>query len=496
MPLHCENCGEDKITVEQFKQGITKCAECMRERTRQLCAEGDARRKRLRAEKEAAKKAQPNESLNKGDVQRQAVASLEASERDARKAEAFRPVAGRAELGHWVDDVKVKDGRETITTQYVTKVSSINASTVTPKDVDWLWFNRIPAGAITYGVGKPGNAKSLWSTDLAARVSSGADFPDCTNEHPPQKVLMYAGEDSLENTVIPRLIRAGANLANIELLDNNSFEVYDREYNRVDRRGIDLSQDIAIIGQLIKKHPDIKLLIIDPITGVFGSRNTNHDSDMRPIMNELKDMLEQRALTLVGIAHTNKRGDAAAIDQIQGASSIAGAARAAWLFTRDSESDDEHAHMMTCIKGNLSDNHDGLKLLTVAEAVPGLKRPVPSIMWGESTKMHADEANQALKEKRETKVNKRDAVKLAIQALLGEKPLLSNDVYTALEKQGHSSETIKRAAGELTNEKVIYRKQRGGRWYMVLAEHLFEFEQADSEASTERKIAVGVGEAL
>jgi putative DNA primase/helicase len=497
MPLQCENCGEDKITVEQFKQGVTKCPECMRERTKQLCAESDARRKRLRAAKEAAEKAQPNESLNKGDVQRQSVAALEDKERDARKVEAFKPVAGRAELGHWANDIEVRDGRDTITIQHVIKVSSINAASVKPKDVDWLWFNRIPAGAITYGVGKPGNAKSLWSTDLAARVSSGADFPDCKNEHGAQKVLLYAGEDSLENTVIPRLIRAGANLANIELLDNSSFEVYDRDYNRVDRRGIDLSQDIAIIGQLIKKHPDIRLLIIDPITGVFGNRNTNHDKDMRPIMNELKDMLEARGLTLVGIAHTNKRGDAAAIDQIQGASSIAGAARAAWLFTRDSESDDEHAHMMTCIKGNLSDNHDGLKLLTVAEEVPGLKRPVPSIVWGESTKMQADEANQALKEKRETKGGKRNAAKLGILAIIAEKPMLSDDVYTALEKQGFSGETVKRAASELTKEFQIHRKQRGGRWYMVLAEHLYEFEQeTEAEVQPEAVMALSATEAL
>ena len=496
MPLQCENCGEDNITVEQFKQGVTKCGECQRELMKQRSEAFRVKNDAKHAARAAAKKAQPNESLNKGDYQRQAVAALETQERDARKAEAFKPVDGRGELGHWANDIAVRDGRDTITIQHVIKVSSINAATVSPRDVDWLWFNRIPVGAASWFVGKPGNSKSLCSIDLAAHVSSGSDFPDCKNEHGERKVLLYAGEDSLENTVIPRLIRAGAKLENIELLDNNSFEVYDREYNRVDRRGIDLSQDVPILNALIKKHPDIKLLILDPITGVFGGKNTNHDKDMRPIMNELKDMLEARGLTLVGIAHTNKRGEAAAIDQIQGASSIAGAARAAWLFTRDPESDDEHAHQMTCIKGNLSDNHDGLKLLTVAEAVPGLKRPVPSIVWGESTKMQADEANQALKEKRETKVNKRDAVKLAIQALLGEKPLLSNDVYTALEKQGHSSETIKRAAGELTNEKVIYRRQKGQRWYMVLAEHLFEFEQDAPEASTERKIAVGMGEGL
>src|ERR1019366_3397636 len=53
---------------------------------------------------------------------------------------------------------------------------------------------------------------------------------------------------------------------------------------------------------------------------------------------------------------------------------------------------------------------------------------------------------------------------------------LSSDVYTALEKQGYSSETAKRAAGELTTEKEILRKQKGQRWYMLLPEHLYEFE--------------------
>jgi putative DNA primase/helicase len=419
------------------------------------------------------------------------------AERDSKKAEAMKPREDRIELVQHVDTVEIKDGRDVHAQQFMTKVTAIRAASVKPKPMNWLWLNRVPAGAITWGVGKPGNAKSLWATDLVARVSSGADFPDgAKNTMGAKKVLMYCGEDDLHRTVVPRLMASNANLENITLLDNSSFDVFDREYNRIDRRSIDLSQDCKTLSHLIHDNPDIALLILDPTTGVYGSRNTNHDKDMRPIMNELRDMCEKRGLTIVGITHTNKRGEAAAIDQIQGASSIAGAARAAWLFTRDSESDDEHAHVMTCIKSNLSDNHDGLKLLTKAVKVNEEVGEHPMIVWGESTKMQADEANQALKEKRETKVNKRDAVKLAIQALLGEKPLLSNDVYTALEKQGHSSETIKRAAGELTNEKVIYRKQGGGRWYMVLAEHLFEFEQADSEASTERTIAVGVGEAL
>jgi putative DNA primase/helicase len=386
------------------------------------------------------------------------------AERETKKKEALKEKPGRSELGHWVEKIEG--------IQFMTRITSLNAAAVKPKAQRWLWPNRVPAGAITWGVGKPGNAKSLWATDLAARISSGADFPDGTkNTSGPKKVLMYCGEDDIERTVTPRLIAARANLANIELLDNQSFEIYDKEYNRIDRREIDLSTDVKVISQLVYEHPDIVLLIIDPTTGVYG--NKNHDKDMRPVMNELSDLCSKRGLTIVGITHTNKRGDAAAIDQIQGASSIAGAARAAWLFTRDPESDDEHAHAMTCIKANLSDKHDGLRLLTTAVKVNDEVGSHPMIVWGEGTKMQADEANQAIKEKRESKGGKRDAAKLAILAFVADGAKLSGDVYRALEKLGHSSETIKRAAGELTDEREIVRRQKCKRWYMLLLEHLY-----------------------
>jgi RecA-family ATPase len=407
-----------------------------------------------------------------------------ASERDAKKKEALKQKPGRVELGHWVETIEG--------IQLMTRITVINAAAVKPEKQRWLWHNRVPAGAITWGVGKPGNAKSLWATDLAARVSSGADFPDgAKNENGPKKVLMYCGEDDIKRTVIPRLMAACANLANIELLDNQSFEVFDKEYNRIDRREIDLSQDCKMLSEIVKAHPKVSLLIIDPTTGVYGSKNTNHDKDMRPVMNDLRDLCEVRGLTIVGITHTNKRGDAAAIDQIQGASSIAGAARAAWLFTRDPESDDEHAHAMTCIKSNLSDKHDGLRLLTKAVEINAEVGSHPMIIWGEGTKMQADEANQALKEKRETKGGKRDVARLAILAMLSDGAKLSRDVYTAIEKLGHSAETIKRAAGELTDEREIYRKQRAQRWYMVLPEHLHEFEQQNQDCPEPEMVVAG-----
>jgi hypothetical protein len=461
--IKCPECGDECRGLYDY-EGAKMCLAC-REKTRKTQkAKLEAERRAFREEGEAALSA----------------------EREAKKKEALKEKPGRVELGHWVEDI---DG-----IPFMTRITSVNAATIKPEKQRWLWHDRIPAGAITWGVGKPGNAKSLWATDLAARVSSGADFPDgAKNENGPKKVLMYCGEDDIKRTVTPRLIAAGATLRNIELLDNQSFEVFDREFNRIDRREIDLSQDCKVLAEIVKAYPEISLLIIDPTTGMYGSKNTNHDKDMRPVMNELRDLCEARGLTLVGITHTNKRGDAAAIDQIQGASSIAGAARAAWLFTRDPESDGEHAHAMTCIKANLSDKHDGLRLLTKAVHVDDEVGNHPMIVWGEGTKMQADEANQALKEKRESKNSRRDAARAAILAMIAEEPKLSFDIYKALEKQGHAEDTAKKAAGELTDEKEILRKQKDKRWYMLLPEHLYEFEQ---EPQPEQVLALSAEEAL
>jgi len=386
---------------------------------------------------------------------------------------------GRHELIRHVETVTIKVGKdEEVTRQYLTQITVINADEAPLEELNWLYPNRIPSGAVTFYVGKPGNAKSLSVTDLVARKSSGADFHECKNPDPPMKVLLYAGEDPINQVVVPRLMAAGANLKNVKLLDGKSFKVLSEEGLVIDKREIDLSQDIPVINHLIHDNPDIGLLVLDPVTGVFGSKNTNRDDEMRPLLKELKDMCEKRNLTIVMVAHTNKKTDASAIHQIQGCSSMAALPRAAWLFTRDPDSDDEHAHVMTCIKGNWADKKDGLKLYTKAVPVPGLKTEHPMVVWGESTPMQADDANQALKEKRETKNDKRDLAKSMILTLITKAPMRSTEVYEALRGAGITDKTGERAAQDLTDDGLIIRRQKPGQkgWWMAVPEHADQFE--------------------
>jgi hypothetical protein len=90
-------------------------------------------------------------------------------------------------------------------------------STVQPQRVEWLWAGRIPRGKLTIIDGDPGLGKSVLTVDLAARVSRGYPMPDGEpgEDREPAGVLILSAEDGLEDTIVPRLVAAGADLSRI-----------------------------------------------------------------------------------------------------------------------------------------------------------------------------------------------------------------------------------------------------------------------------------------
>ena len=92
---------------------------------------------------------------------------------------------------------------------------------VQPEPVRWLWEGRIPAGKVTLLEGEPGVGKSTLALELAARVSRGAGMPfqKPHQEHKPANVVLFSGDDSLADTVRPRLDAAHADAGRIWSVD-------------------------------------------------------------------------------------------------------------------------------------------------------------------------------------------------------------------------------------------------------------------------------------
>ena len=84
------------------------------------------------------------------------------------------------------------------------------ASEIEAKPITWLWPNRIAIGKQTLIAGDPGLGKSQLTAFLAAVVTTGGDWPCGEGRAEKGRVIMFSAEDDAEDTIVPRLIAAGA----------------------------------------------------------------------------------------------------------------------------------------------------------------------------------------------------------------------------------------------------------------------------------------------
>jgi RecA-family ATPase len=322
-------------------------------------------------------------------------------------------------------------------------------------------------------MGQPNNAKSLLTIEIAKCATTGTDWPDGTpNTMGKCKVLMYCGEDSLSKVVIPRLKAAGADLSPgmIGFMDRKSFRTIAGD-NSPEKRPLDLGEDLDTLLELAKKHPDVKMIIVDPITGVFGNKSINKNEEANPILEKLIDFCEATGIAFVGVTHVPKRSTNSAIEKIAGGSAVGGSAKSAFMLSRDPDSDDVHDHLLTMVKWNYTGEASGMKYSTVPVEVEhkGKKLKVAKIVWGESTDMIADDVLVAQNSKKDDRDRQQDKCDAWLSAHLGDTPRKSKDVYTAAAAQGYGSSTVKRSIENLKGRHIDGRKVgMGTGWWMAV----------------------------
>ena len=94
----------------------------------------------------------------------------------------------------------------------------VQLSTVEPEAVEWAWPGRIPRGKLTLIIGEPGDGKSQVSTDITARTTRGAPWPDDSGHATEGAVIILAAEDGIADTIRPRLNRQDGNCARVYVL--------------------------------------------------------------------------------------------------------------------------------------------------------------------------------------------------------------------------------------------------------------------------------------
>lgn len=355
-----------------------------------------------------------------------------------------------------------------------------NASTYIMTELEWLWPQRIPKGKIVLYTGNPDTGKSMAVLDLIARVSTGSDFPDgSVNVHGASRVLLAASEDDPNDTLIPRLVAAGANLSNVEIVVGTVLRTKSKKETKQKRTALDLKRDAKMLLDAIKENPDIKLLCLDPLTSFFGDADQNKDKDIRPIMDEVSRMCSKSGITIVGIVHSNKRSDVSAVHKVSGAGSLAASVRAVWGFSRDSE--DKKKGKMAFVKGNLGKNKSGINysIEEVFITINGNQVGVPKLVWGDGFEEDADDILKAERNNKSEKDTKMIQAKALIMARM---PIKAKSLYEEAEKEGISIRTVKSARYELTD--VIVKRYNNEWWWFTAENSPMGVSKAFMEAET------------
>jgi hypothetical protein len=215
------------------------------------------------------------------------------------------------------------------------------ASSITPRPVKWIWFNRFPLGSVGIAAGREGTGKSQFGTWKTAAVTRGTLPGELEGE--PRAVIYAAFEDSWEQTLVPRLIAAGADL---DLVYRIGVRLTEIDADTVLSLPADLDQLEEQIGAT-----GTALLVVDPLLStIHGSIDTHKNRDVRMVLDPLVAMADRARCAVLGIAHHNKASGGDASSAIVGSGAFKDVPRAVFSFARDEETGDR---VMTQSKNSL-----------------------------------------------------------------------------------------------------------------------------------------------
>lgn len=197
---------------------------------------------------------------------------------------------------------------------------------ITPEPVRWLVPEYIPLGKLVLFAGDGGHGKTTVTLQMTAALTTGRpcfglDYPAPR----PADVLVISCEDDFADTVVPRLLAAGADLTRVRRVDGvrgadgkpTPFSL--AHYER-------LAEELA-------ERPGVRLVVIDPAGAYIGAAGVDDhkDSELRSLLGPLAEMAARHRVTILLVKHLNKGVTAKAVHKVSGSAGYVNAVRAAFL---------------------------------------------------------------------------------------------------------------------------------------------------------------------
>jgi hypothetical protein len=164
------------------------------------------------------------------------------------------------------------------------------ASSFTPMAIRWFWPDRFAIGKLGLIGGMPDKGKGLIVCSMVASATARVPLPCGEGVAPQGDVILLSAEDDTEDTVVPRLMAAGANRDRVHIVRMMRSFGRDRTFSMV--------SDLPELKRKMEEIGNVVLVIIDPMSAHVGvgEVNTNMTTDVRGFLKPLTDLAAEKGV--------------------------------------------------------------------------------------------------------------------------------------------------------------------------------------------------------
>ncbi|MHB8115583.1 MAG: AAA family ATPase [Acidithiobacillus ferrivorans] len=322
------------------------------------------------------------------------------------------------------------------------RVSLTCAKSIQPEKIAWIWPEWLAAGKLHILAGMAGTGKTTIALAVAATLSSRGRWPDRTVCHTAADVVMWSGEDDAADTLVPRLLAMGADVARVHLItgtvDDNGR-----------RRGFDPSVDIPVLEKaLLRVNP--RLLILDPISSAV-SGDSHQNTEVRRSLQPVVDLAGRLGCAVLGITHFTK-GTVGRdpLERVTGSLAFGAFARVVWATIKPAQESDDQQRRLVRTKSNIGPDGGGFEYDLTQTTVPGHSDLYAScILWGEALEGSARELAGQIEEEKtsgdEKGLSPREEATEFLLDILSDGPRMQREIVELADQEGIALKTLKRA---------------------------------------------------
>ena len=322
------------------------------------------------------------------------------------------------------------------------QIKTTMGTNMEPQSIAWLWPGWLAHGKLHILAGRPGCLKTTTAMDFAAAVTIGGQWPDGSSAAI-GNVLVWSGEDAIDDTLLPRFMAAGGERARVAFISGVEEDGKSRAF--------DPARDLDALVAVCSRIGEINLIIIDPVVAV-AKGDSHKNAEARRDLQPLVDLAERTQAVVLGIHHLTKRTEGAdPVDRVSGSLAFGAGPRVVLLNAMDGKATSEPRGLLMRAKNNIGPAHGGFEFTADTRPLDGYPQiSAQRILWGASVTESARDILERIEGKEaKAEIGKRKVTAFLFGALHGRGPRLAAEVIAEGEAAGCSEWALRRALKKL-----------------------------------------------